>query len=186
MTVIKEKKISSAFEQKNFIQMPNSTSDPFTEEKSGSETGPEDEKCNGFDKSHPIVRYFENLLAKKMAKKAARKGKKSFLVFKNGKYVTIRTKQIAYFFIQNETSTIMTFEKQTYPLAFSLDEVNKLMACHKFYRINRQYLISFAAIKEVEHYFSRKLLVKLSFSTQEELLICKEKAPAFLNWMENR
>jgi DNA-binding LytR/AlgR family response regulator len=52
--------------------------------------------------------------------------------------------------------------------------------------MNRQYLVNFSAIREAEHYFSRKLLVKLSVPTEEKLLVGKEKVTAFLSWLENR
>jgi hypothetical protein len=42
------------------------------------------------------------------------------------------------------------------------------------------------AIREAEHYFSRKLIIKLTIPTEEKLLIGKEKTTAFLSWLENR
>jgi len=113
-------------------------------------------------------------------------GKKSFLVFKNNKYTTVQTEQIAFFYIRNETPTIMTFQTQEYSLSQSLDQVQSLISPKQFYRLNRQYLINFNAIKEVEHYFSRKLFVRLTIATPDKLLIGKEKTTAFLNWLENR
>jgi hypothetical protein len=38
----------------------------------------------------------------------------------------------------------------------------------------------------VEHFFLRKLHVKLVIETKEELLVNKEKATRFLAWMEER
>lgn len=113
-------------------------------------------------------------------------GKSSFLVFKNNKYVTVQTAQIAYFFIKYDAPSIMTFDKTEYPLAQSLDEISKLVSPSQFFRVNRQYLVNFTAIKEAEHYFARKLLLKLSVPTEEKLLVGKEKVTAFLNWLENR
>ncbi|HWV74229.1 MAG TPA: LytTR family DNA-binding domain-containing protein [Pseudosphingobacterium sp.] len=113
-------------------------------------------------------------------------GKKSFLVFKNNKYTTVQTEQIAFFYIRNETPTIMTFQTQEYSLSQSLDQVQSLISPKQFYRLNRQYLINFNAIKEVEHYFARKLFVRLTIATPDKLLIGKEKTTAFLNWLENR
>ncbi|WP_431241307.1 LytTR family transcriptional regulator DNA-binding domain-containing protein [Flavobacterium sp. P21] len=52
--------------------------------------------------------------------------------------------------------------------------------------MNRQYLVNFSAIREAEHYFSRKLIIKLTIPTEEKLLVGKEKATAFLSWLENR
>lgn len=113
-------------------------------------------------------------------------GKKSFLVFKNNKYTTIPTDQIAFFYIRNDSSTIMTFQEQEYSIALSLDQVQGLLSSNQFFRLNRQYLINFSAIKEVEHYFARKVFVKLVIPSPDKLLIGKEKTSGFLNWLENR
>lgn len=113
-------------------------------------------------------------------------GKRSFLVFKNNKYVTVQTENIAFFFIKYDAPSIMTFDKTEYPLTQSLDEISKLLSPSQFFRVNRQYLVNFSAVKEAEHYFSRKLLLKLTVPTEEKLLVGKEKVTAFLNWLENR
>ncbi|WP_258539513.1 LytTR family transcriptional regulator DNA-binding domain-containing protein [Chitinophaga oryzae] len=60
------------------------------------------------------------------------------------------------------------------------------LSARQFYRLNRQYLINFSAVREVEHYFARKLLVNLHVATPEKLLIGKEKTAAFLQWLEER
>ncbi len=113
-------------------------------------------------------------------------GKKSFLVFKENKYVTIATDQIAYIYIKHDTTTIVTFQQQTYTLPQSIDQVQNQLSAKQFYRLNRQYLVNFSAIKEVEHYYGRKLLVKLVVPNPDDLLLGKEKTTAFLQWLENR
>jgi len=112
--------------------------------------------------------------------------KKSFLVFKNNKYLNVQTEKIAFVYVRNESSTIMTLQQEEYPIVPSLDQVQSLVCAKQFFRLNRQYLINFDAIKEVEHYFARKLLVKLLIPSPETLLISKEKTSSFLKWMENR
>jgi DNA-binding LytR/AlgR family response regulator len=113
-------------------------------------------------------------------------GKKSFLVFKDNKYTTIQTDQIAFFYISYDSTTIKTFDEQSYFISQSLDQVQGLVSSKQFFRLNRQYLINFSAVKEVEHYFARKLLVKLVIPSPEKLLIGKEKTTSFLSWLENR
>jgi len=113
-------------------------------------------------------------------------GKKSFLVFKNNKYLIIPTETIAFFHIKNETPTITNFDQEEYSITQSLDEVTHLLPAKQFFRLNRQYLISFKAVKEVEHYFARKLLIRLTIPTPEKLLAGKDKVTAFLSWLENR
>jgi two-component system, LytTR family, response regulator LytT len=113
-------------------------------------------------------------------------GKKSFLVFKENKYVTVQTEQVAFIYIKNDMTTLVTFQQQTYTVTQSLDQVQAQVSAKQFYRLNRQYLVNFSAIKEVEHYYGRKLLVKLVVPAPDNLLLGKEKTTGFLQWLENR
>ena len=117
---------------------------------------------------------------------AAPVGKKSFLVFKNHKYFTVPTKNIAYFYVRRESSMIMGFDQQEYSVNYSLEQIQNLLTVEHFFRLNRQYLINFYAVKEVEHYFARKLLVKLAIPAPDKLIVPKEKVSCFLGWLENR
>ena len=135
-----------------------------------------------FSTEKPLVPELEMLL-KKLGEP---EGKKSFLVFKQNKYITIKTETIAFFYIHNETTWLRTFDNQDYTLTQPLEEVQGMLPASQFYRLNRQYLVNFDAVKEVEHYFSRKLFIKLTLPTPEKLLIGKEKVSHFLGWLENR
>lgn len=121
-----------------------------------------------------------------LAKPASRIGKKSFLVFKHNKYFTVPTDTIAYFYVKNEYSIIVCFDGQQYLVNYSLEHIQSALSDLQFFRLNRQYLVNFNAVKEVEHYFARKLLVKLTVSVAEKMLVSKEKARGFLRWLENR
>ena len=112
--------------------------------------------------------------------------KKSFLVFKHNKYITVPTENIAFFYVKYESSVIMCFDRNEYFVNYSLEQIQHLLTDKQFFRLNRQYLINFYAIKEVEHYFARKLLVNLVLPTTDKLLVSKEKSRSFLNWLENR
>jgi DNA-binding LytR/AlgR family response regulator len=136
-----------------------------------------DELQEAFEKVDNLKNFFQqhaqpnlDILLKRIG---IDEGKKSFLVFKNNKYSTIQTEQIAFIYIRNDTPTIMTFQQQ-------------VLSAKQFFRLNRQYLINFSAVKEVEHYFSRKLFVKLVIPSPDKLLIGKEKTSGFLSWLENR
>lgn len=143
-----------------------------------------------FDKVDNFKNFFQQNtqpdLNELLKKAGLDEGKKSFLVFKHNKYTTIQTDIIAFIYIRNESATIMTLQGQEYTLTQSLDQVQSLLSSKQFFRLNRQYLINFSAIKEVEHYFDRKLFVQLVIPSPDKLLIGKEKTTAFLNWLENR
>lgn len=117
---------------------------------------------------------------------AAQNGKKSFLVFKDNKYTVIAVEQIAFFYIKGDLPAMVTFEGTEYIISQPLDTISNQLSPGQFYRINRQYLINFDAVHEVEHYFARKLLVHLKTPTPEKIIIGKNKATEFLQWLDNR
>ncbi len=117
---------------------------------------------------------------------SAAPGKTSFLVFKHNKYFIVPTENIAFFYVKHESSTIVCFDRQEYFVNYSLENIQNLLNEKRFFRLNRQYLLSFNAIKEVEHYFVRKLLVNLTIAVPDKLIVPKEKVSSFLQWLENR
>ncbi|MET3036054.1 LytTR family DNA-binding domain-containing protein [Chryseobacterium sp. NRRL B-14859] len=146
---------------------------------------------NAFEKVDNFKNFFqktsENNLLDLLSKiNGEENKKKSFLVFKNNKYLTVKTEDIAYIYINYTSPSMVTFKGEQFDLNQSLDQLSAQLSSKQFFRLNRQYLINFSAVKEVEHYFSRKLYVKLTVPTDEKLLIGKEKTAQFLNWLEDR
>lgn len=112
--------------------------------------------------------------------------KKSFLVFHKHKYIPVQVHDIACFYVNNNTTCMYTFSGEQHPLDYSLDQLQQLLDDKIWYRANRQFLIPFSAIKEVEHYFARKLLVQLTIASPEKIIISKARASHFMQWMNAR
>jgi DNA-binding LytR/AlgR family response regulator len=115
-----------------------------------------------------------------------RSDKTSFLVLKNNKYIIVRTESIAFFHIKYESSMIVCFDRQEFFINYSLDQLQEILPFKQFFRVNRQCLINFRAIIDVELYFARKLLVNPVIPALDKLLIRKEKVTNFLEWLDNR
>lgn len=151
----------------------------------------EDDLKNAFEKVHNFKNIFQKASANDLNDIISRIGdqerkKTSFLVFKNNKYLTVKTDDIAYIYINYTYPSLVTFKGEQYDMNQSLDHLGSILSDKQFFRLNRQYLINFSAVKEVEHYFGRKLFVKLTVPTEEKLLIGKDKTAMFLNWLEDR
>jgi len=112
--------------------------------------------------------------------------KRSFLVFKRNKYITVPTENIFLFYVKYEATIIVSFDKREFPVNYSLDQVQHLLSKQQFFRLNRQCLINFSGIKEVERYFTRRLLVVPVIAFTNKLLVSREKASSFLSRLENR
>lgn len=168
------------------VNMNNSNPDRFV-----PDSFPSNENSNPAQRAtDEFTHFFQQLrlsgLDEALLKFAAQPDKKSFLVFKNNKYLNVHTKNIALFYIKYESSVIMCFDNQEYFVNYSLDQIKNLLPEKQFFRLNRQYLINFNAIKEVEHYFARKLLVIPAIPTKDKLIVSKERVTEFLYWLDNR
>lgn len=143
-----------------------------------------------FEKVDQLKNYFQQHqipdIEQLLSRLEPKGGKTGFLVFKQNKYISVPTDSIAYFGIKNEMVHIITLDKQDYTINQSLEQIYAQVSPSIFYRLNRQYVINFHAIKEIEPYFARKLYVKLIIPTEVRLLINKERTSEFLHWMENR
>ncbi len=113
-------------------------------------------------------------------------GKQNFLIYSRNAYVNIPTSSIAYFYKSITGINLVTDDKVVHCVNESLDEIHKKVSRKNFFRINRQYLIAFKSISEVQHYFDRKLIIKLKQPVEEKLIVGREKASEFLEWLENR
>ncbi|HEY1200939.1 MAG TPA: hypothetical protein VGE79_08165, partial [Niastella sp.] len=49
--------------------------------------------------------------------------KRSFLVFKRNKYITVPTENIFLFYVKYEATIIVSFDKREYPVNYSLDQI---------------------------------------------------------------
>lgn len=112
-------------------------------------------------------------------------GKSSFLVFTDNRYTAIPIDNIAYFYIRLEMPAICTFDGKEYFVQQSLDHISTVVPPGQFYRINRQYLVNFNAVKDVEHHYARKLLVHLKVPAPDQIILNKNNTTAFLKWLND-
>jgi DNA-binding LytR/AlgR family response regulator len=106
----------------------------------------------------------------------------SILVYYKEKILPIPAEEVALLYLQNDITYLLTFNKQQYCIYKTLDEIEKTMP-GEFYRANRQQLIHRKAIKDISHYFGRKLLINPTIPFEEKITVSKAKANHFLAWL---
>jgi len=167
------------------LNTTNTTSGPYS-----LQTELPGEIASFFNNTDELRKFFHQFrlptLDELFANHATPIGKKNFLVFKHNKYINIPTENIAFFYVRYESSVIMCFDKQEYFAKYSLEQIQNLLPPKQFFRLNRQYLVSFHAVKEVEHYRARKLLINPVIPPRDQLLVPKRKVSEFLHWLDNR
>jgi two-component system, LytTR family, response regulator LytT len=111
--------------------------------------------------------------------------KQTLLVHFQEKIIPVKTADISYIHYSNGIISLYTVHQQKYILTSTLDELETMLDPAQFFRANRQFIINRHAIVNVEHYFSRRLVVRLVVTTPEHIIVSKVKSSEFLHWMEN-
>lgn len=106
-----------------------------------------------------------------------------FLVHMGQRLLPIDVAEVAYFFSANKLTHLKTGADKQYALDYSLDELDQLLDPRRFYRANRQLIVSHKAVQKVHLYFTSKLKVDLSPAADEEVIISRKKAMAFRRWL---
>lgn len=131
-----------------------------------------------FSGGHDYKEIIETMMNRNAPKTAA------ILVYQNDRIMPVRLDDIALFYIEEEITYLVTFNKKTYVINKYLDELEQLCGSN-FFRINRQFLVNRKAVIDASQYFSRKLSVNISIPLNEKIIVSKEKTPQFLNWLQN-
>jgi two-component system, LytTR family, response regulator LytT len=108
----------------------------------------------------------------------------SFLIRFREKIYPVPVADIAFIYLENETSYLYNFKGEKHPVFKTLDEIENVVSPDQFYRINRQMLISRKSIKEIETYFNQRLVVHLTVPIPEKALVPRLKVAPFLSWIE--
>lgn len=71
------------------------------------------------------------------------------------------------------------------PIDQTLDELEKELDPSQFFRINRKFIVGIDAIGEIEPYFNNRLLLKLNPAAGEEVIVSRQRAKEFKDWMDS-
>ena len=110
--------------------------------------------------------------------------KKRFLVKKGEQLIPVADDEAAYFYTENELVYLTTHANKKYILDYTLEQLEKLLDPARFFRINRQFIVSLAAVQQIHTYFSSRLKLHLKPATDAEVLVSKGQVKRFKAWLE--
>lgn len=111
--------------------------------------------------------------------------KTTLLIHFQEKIIPVKTADMAFIHYTNGITAIYTHTNQKYIIPSTLDELEAMLQPDLFFRANRQFIINRQAIVNIEHYFSRRLVVRLATPTPESIIISKVRSAELLQWLEN-
>ena len=95
-------------------------------------------------------------------------------------------KDVAYFHTEEKNVFLTTFENKNYPVDFSLDELETKLDTIRWFRINRQFIISFESIEKMISYSKSRIKIALRPQCQSESISSTERSGDFKLWLAGK
>ena len=97
--------------------------------------------------------------------------------------ISVETGDIAYFQTRHGVVHLVNRQGRKYLMDATLDELIQQLAPRSFYRANRQFIVHFDAIRKTHRYHKGKLLLEVTPTAEEQIIVSSEKATAFKQWL---
>jgi len=110
---------------------------------------------------------------------------KTMIVPVGDKMIPISINNISIFHLENESIRIYCSDKKKYLVFKRMDEIESILDSKQFFRINRQMILNREAVKEIQPFFNRKVIVKTIVDLPEKAIVSRLKVTPFINWLEN-
>ena len=115
-----------------------------------------------------------------------KKYKTRFLVKLGAKLLPVHISDIAYFYSSEGFTHIVTRGNRTFVADQTLEELDGILDPSIFCRANRQFIVHEQAIQALHQYFKGKLKLEVNPKPEADVIISREKARSFKNWLDQR
>jgi len=109
------------------------------------------------------------------------KQQKRILVYIGNEILPIKTKDILFVFSENNYRFINT-KTSTYDVSYTLDNLEKMLGNNCF-RANRQFIISFEAIKKIFFFENSRIKIELKEPYNYTVTVSRRKIYEFKKWL---
>lgn len=133
-----------------------------------------------------LVSYREKVVdtpKENMVEEPLENEKKRILTYIRNELLPIAIEDIAYVYTENTITYVVCFDGKKSTTNMSLDDMYTNLSSSIFFRANRQFIISIAAIDKIIKYGNSQLKILLQSKTSEEIIISKNKAAEFKQWL---
>lgn len=127
----------------------------------------------------PDIKMLATLLNKEK-----RDFKHRFLVYAGEHIVSVKTSEISYFYSAEKSTFLTSQNGHSYALDVSLDKLEEVLNPTEFFRINRQYIAAFSAIKKISVQSKSRIKLTLDPLPKEEILVSTARTPEFREWLD--
>lgn len=98
---------------------------------------------------------------------------------------TVQTNEIHHFETKESLSFLVTNNGNKYIIEYTLDQLEKILPPHDFFRINRKIIIHIQAIEKVKTYFNSRLSITSKKLDGESQIVSRERVAEFKKWLDS-
>lgn len=110
--------------------------------------------------------------------------KSRFMVKVGDRIKSIDVKEILYFYSLQKGTFIHTRDHRNYAIDQPLDALSEQLDPGLFHRINRQYIITHEAIRDLITLSGTRLKIILTGTGEADLYVSRERLPGFKEWLD--
>lgn len=106
-----------------------------------------------------------------------------FLVTHKETFVPIPSEEVAYFYSENKLTRLVRPDGRWFVLPETLEELTDQLDPRQFFRANRQFIVSSGSVRTIHKHFNGKLKLVLTPDPTEEVMVSRERAEEFKQWL---
>lgn len=100
-------------------------------------------------------------------------------------FLIIPVSDVSHITIRDGVVRLCTLEGKSHTLNMTLEEVESQLDPQRFMRVNRQFIISAAAVQKLSTYFMGKMRVYMNAAPDEEIIVSKDKVATVKRWLDS-
>jgi DNA-binding LytR/AlgR family response regulator len=110
---------------------------------------------------------------------------KTRFVVKVGEHLRwLEVKDILFFLSMEKVTFCYTVDGRKNIVDYTLDQLEGLLDADRFFRINRKYIVSVEAIRDMVSYTNSRLKLVLRKSDDPEVIVARERVSEFREWLD--
>lgn len=113
------------------------------------------------------------------------KAKERFIVNIGSRLKTIAVQEVAYFMASDKHLYLVTYDAQRYIIEETITSLEPQLPAKEFFRINRKFIISIRAVKEMYKLSRNRVRIILQPEPEEsiQVAVSEDRADAFKQWL---
>ena len=109
-----------------------------------------------------------------------------FLIpYRADEYIIVPVSDVSHITIREGIVRLCTLEGKTHALNMTLEEAESQLDPQRFMRVNRQFIISAAAVSKLSTYFLGKMRIHITAFPDTEIIVSKDKVATVKRWLDS-